>query len=911
MAGIFLPGSSKGASGDITAVVAGDGLSGGATDGSASIALDLNGLTGATVAVANDSIPIIDANDSNASRKESIADLVSGIAGTNISASSGQLSVADSAAGTKGIVIVAGNAPASVGYSSGTATISIADSASGTKGAVIVAGGDGASVSYSSGTATVAVDLGTNSGLEIDSNKLQIAKGISQHDVAQFAASVADDDFLRIDGTTVEGLSAAEVAAAIEGNIDAVGTIATGTWEATDVAVAHGGTGASTLTANGVLIGNGTSAVTSVAMATKGHILIGDGSGNPQMLAVGSNDQVLTADSGETTGVKWAAAGGGGGTMTVVAKEALAAGAPVALVNDSGTIKAENIQGFGNDLSDPTDDNNIYGLQGRWYGSTSLVSCGSAGLAFVWTSVSSDTLTNYYAYVTVGTYSTTTRQIEWAAPTAVTSASAYPVRGVWDSNTERLLVVYSISGAVSKGIVYAISGGNVVTTGGTAPGTAASVNIQTHGEISFDLVFDDTNNTVHMAAEDAADSGYLKMTMLTVTGGTTNTVAITIAKTKVNGANITTGALTLRWGNARACLAYMDAGDSQYTKALIVTHDNSSCTWGSIIEPFGADQSVSFKNSQGGTHIAFDSSNNNWVIAGIWGDADSDEVLRVVAASNDLGTLGTPVTYDGVPSYMRPENVNTATGDTIATFSAFDYLVSMVVEYDPDRNCVVIVSQIKTGGDDFAFLDTEYRMWGFEKGSSSGSFAIEYAVTYLTLGGTDDVVLTKGDMKVHHTVNRHLPLASAIAIDYNSYGLAGTYDTQNNRLFTMCGTDNIILKRPNSSTDTAIADWFCYAMEGSDASGNYAPYSTSNMGKFIGFNTSAVSAAATATITVTGGINENQSNLTVGQEYWIGDSGTLLTQPPRYSMHLYKAGIATASTKLLVQNVDDGWGDSR
>lgn len=83
------------------------------------------------------------------------------------------------------------------------------------------------------------------------------------------------------------------------------------------------------------------------------------------------------------------------------------------------------------------------------------------------------------------------------------------------------------------------------------------------------------------------------------------------------------------------------------------------------------------------------------------------------------------------------------------------------------------------------------------------------------------------------------------------------------------------------------------------------------MGKFIGFNTSAVSAAATATITVTGGINENQSNLTVGQEYWIGDSGTLLTQPPRYSMHLYKAGIATASTKLLVQNVDDGWGDSR
>jgi len=93
---------------------------------------------------------------------------------------------------------------------------------------------------------------------------------------------------------------------AAQTNITSVGTIATGTWEATDVAVAHGGTGASTLTANGALIGNGTSAITSVDMGTKGDILIGDGSGNPSVLDVGTNDYILTAASGETTGVKWA-----------------------------------------------------------------------------------------------------------------------------------------------------------------------------------------------------------------------------------------------------------------------------------------------------------------------------------------------------------------------------------------------------------------------------------------------------------------------------------------------------------------------------------------------------------------------------------------------------------------------------
>ena len=54
--------------------------------------VDLNDLSAASVDVANDSIAIIDANDSNASKKESIVDLVAGIAGSGLSAASGQLS---------------------------------------------------------------------------------------------------------------------------------------------------------------------------------------------------------------------------------------------------------------------------------------------------------------------------------------------------------------------------------------------------------------------------------------------------------------------------------------------------------------------------------------------------------------------------------------------------------------------------------------------------------------------------------------------------------------------------------------------------------------------------------------------------------------------------------------------------
>jgi hypothetical protein len=106
----------------------------------------LNSLTAGTIAD-GDSLVFIDADDSNASKKEAVADLATLFAGDGLAASSSVLGI----------------------------------------------------------------DLATNSGLEISSNKLQIAKGISQHDVAQFTSGVVDNDFLRVDGTVVEGRSASEV----------------------------------------------------------------------------------------------------------------------------------------------------------------------------------------------------------------------------------------------------------------------------------------------------------------------------------------------------------------------------------------------------------------------------------------------------------------------------------------------------------------------------------------------------------------------------------------------------------------------------------------------------------------------------------------------------------------------------
>ena len=56
---------------------------------------------------------------------------------------------------------------------------------------------------------------------------------------------------------------------------------------------------------------NAAGAIMHSDLGTKGQIVVGDGSGDATILTVGSNNHVLTADSSEASGVKWAAASGG------------------------------------------------------------------------------------------------------------------------------------------------------------------------------------------------------------------------------------------------------------------------------------------------------------------------------------------------------------------------------------------------------------------------------------------------------------------------------------------------------------------------------------------------------------------------------------------------------------------------
>jgi len=180
-----------------------------------------------------------------------------------------------------------------------------------TTGTLAVANGGTGSTTASAARTALGLVIGTN--VQAYDADLAAIAGLSSADSNFIVGSAS--------GWVAESGSDARTSLGL-GSLATASNVNNCNWSGADLSVANGGTGASTLTSNGVLLGNGTSAVSAVDMSTKGHVLIGDGSGNPQMLAVGCNAQVLTACSGETTGVKWAAAAGGPSQATQAEAEA-------------------------------------------------------------------------------------------------------------------------------------------------------------------------------------------------------------------------------------------------------------------------------------------------------------------------------------------------------------------------------------------------------------------------------------------------------------------------------------------------------------------------------------------------------------------------------------------------------------
>jgi len=182
--------------------------------------------------------------------------------------------------------------------------------------------------------------VGSPSDANADGGGLTI-KGTSDKTIT-FTNATGDFDFsenvdiasgktFKVAGTTV--LSNNTLGSGVtSSSLTELGTITTGVWNGTAIGLAYGGTGLVGATDGKIVVADGSGAPVAVQAMTandgtfkhevggieadisaiaKGGLVAGSGTGSMAIRTVGSNNHVLTADSSEATGMKWAAAASG------------------------------------------------------------------------------------------------------------------------------------------------------------------------------------------------------------------------------------------------------------------------------------------------------------------------------------------------------------------------------------------------------------------------------------------------------------------------------------------------------------------------------------------------------------------------------------------------------------------------
>jgi len=113
--------------------------------------------------------------------------------------------------------------------------------------------------------------------------------------------SLSSSKVYRINGTSV--LSSDTLGSGVtESSLTSLGTVITGTWSATEIAVDKGGTGITSYTAGDIVYASGASSISKLPIGSTNYVLVSDGSSPVWTQNTGTGNVVL-ADSPTLTGV--------------------------------------------------------------------------------------------------------------------------------------------------------------------------------------------------------------------------------------------------------------------------------------------------------------------------------------------------------------------------------------------------------------------------------------------------------------------------------------------------------------------------------------------------------------------------------------------------------------------------------
>jgi hypothetical protein len=435
-----------------------------------------------------------------------------------------------------------------------------------------------------------------------------------------------------------------------------------------------------------------------------------------------------------------------------------------------------------------------------------------------------------------------------AAGTAVVfeSASLVDVSIAYDSNAQKVVISYNDAGNSYYGT--AIVGTVDPSDNSISYGTAVVFESASTSPIAS--TFDSSNNKVVIAYKDGGNSNYGTAIVGTVSGTSISFGSAAVFES-ANAPGIT---ITYDANAGKVVIAYYDNGNSNYGTSIVGTVSGTS---------------ISF-----GTAVVFESASTEHI--GIAYDSDSQKVV--------IGYR------DGGNSNAGTAIVGTVSGTSISFGSAavFDTAnsIRIAVSYDSSAQKIVIAYRDSGSDDEGMAVVGTVSGTSISFGSPAEFDAKSDYVNSVYDTAAQQVVIAYQDKADDYlkvvactisgtSVSFTTPFTAA-SVNFSYLGAA--YDSNANR--TVLGYKD----GDNSDYGTAVVFK------------NSSTNLTSE--NYIGIADAAYSDSATATVQIVGSVDDAQSSLTPGQQYFVQTNGSLGLTADSPSVF---AGTAVAATKIIVK----------
>ena len=445
------------------------------------------------------------------------------------------------------------------------------------------------------------------------------------------------------------------------------------------------------------------------------------------------------------------------------------------------------------------------------------------------------------------------------SPTVFESAAINGLRSTYDSNSNRVVLLYEDVGNSSYGtcVVGTVNPANNSVSFGT-PVVFQSNGI---GVNQSSIVFDSNSNKVvvfYSYTDGKAKVGTVDPSDNSITFG---------SSTQFDNNAPSFCASTFDSNSNKVVVAFRDAGQSNAAVARVGTISGTSIS-------FGTQATVSAGSNTGGDHIgcAFDSTSNRIVFA-YRHVGNSNRGTAVVG--NISGTnlaFGTPVVFNSGVSTLYCS----VAYDSIANKSVIVYADQANSNYGTVIVATVTALDLSISFGSSVVFTSNFAIFTGDNGIAYDTNAGKVVIGYRNVGNSNYGTAISGTVS-GTSISFDSPLVFKTALINK---VTTVYDSTSERILIGYKDDT------NSNYGTGIVY----------RTGGLSTNLTSE--NYIGIASNGYATGQAATINAKGFIDDNQSSLTAGQSYYVqtnGDLGLTAADPSVF------AGTAVSATKLIVK----------